>query len=171
MTGLCNVNEPLSLQPFEPAHVRLLSEWLSRSHVIRWHPDPDARVERALNPPPGGTQAFIVLGEHPIGHLRWQKVDRETLDALGLSEIPEGSVDVDILIGEADCVGRGYGPAALALLVQTLRRDATVRLVGLSPSIDNVFARCAYEKAGFRKICEYEAPGFRRCALMIMPLA
>ena len=165
------MNEPLSLQPFETAHVRLLSEWLSRSHVARWHPDPGARVEWALNPPPGGAHALIVLAERPIGHLRWQKVDRETLDALGLSEIPEGSVDVDILIGEADCLGRGYGPTALALLVETLRRDATVPLVGLSPSIDNASAQRAYEKAGFCKICEYEALGFGRCALMIMPLA
>jgi RimJ/RimL family protein N-acetyltransferase len=165
------VNEPVSLQPFEPTHVRLLSEWLSRSHVARWHPDPGARLEWALNPPPGGAHTLIVLGECPIGHLRWQKVDRETLDALGLFEIPEGSVDVDILIGEADCLGRGYGPAALALVVQTLRREATVPLVGLSPSIDNVSARRAYEKAGFRKICEYDARGFGRCALMIMPLA
>jgi hypothetical protein len=125
------VNEPLSLQPFETDHVRLLSEWLSRLHVVRWHPDLAARVEWALNPPPGGAHALIVLAERPIGHLRWQKVDRKTLDALGLSEIPEGSVDVDILIGDADCIGRGYGPNALTLLVETLRRDATVPLVGL----------------------------------------
>lgn len=92
------------------------------------------------------------------------------MNSLGLSEIPEGSVDVDILIGNADCVGCGYGPIALALLVETLRRDATVPLVGLSPSIDNVFAQRAYEKAGFRKTCEYEASGFGRCALMVMTL-
>ncbi len=75
------------------------------------------------------------------------------------------------------CVDRPWrapyrpGPAALALVVQTLRRDATVPLVGLSPSIDNASAQRAYEKADFCKICEYEALGFGRCALMIMPLA
>jgi hypothetical protein len=41
----------LSLQPFETARVRLLSEWLSRSHVVRWHPDLDA--QKPAQPPRG----------------------------------------------------------------------------------------------------------------------
>ncbi len=158
----------VTLAPFEPVHARLLAEWLARPHVARWFPELDAWVEAALNPSHDGAQALLVHGARPIGYLRWRRVSKETLDALGLFEIPAGSVDIDILIGEADGVGRGHGPAALARLVETLRRDATIPLIGLSPSIDNVAAQRAYAKAGFRKTREYDAPGFGRCALVVL---
>jgi aminoglycoside 6'-N-acetyltransferase len=158
------------LAPFEPAHAPLLAEWLVRPHVARWHPEPKAWVDAALNPPPDGAQALIVLGVRPIGYLRWRKVSRETLDTLGLLEIPAGGVDIDILIGEADCVGRGLGPRALAALVEMLRRDRSIPSAGLSPSIDNVAAQRAYAKVGFHNMREYDAPGFGRLALMMMEL-
>ena len=75
--------EQLSLRPFETAHKLLLAEWLARPHVARWHPDAEARIEWALQPPPGAAQALIVLGARSIGHLRWQTVSRETLDSIG----------------------------------------------------------------------------------------
>jgi aminoglycoside 6'-N-acetyltransferase len=160
----------VSLAPFDPPHAILLAEWLAKPHVARWFPDAAAWVESARNPIPDSAQALIVLGARPIGYLRWRKVNRETLDAVGLPDIPASSIDIDILIGETDCVGRGYGPRALMLLVETLRGDGSIPLVGLSPSIDNTAARRAYEKAGFRKTTEYDAPGFGRCALMMMRL-
>ena len=160
----------VSLCPFDEAHAPLLSEWLARPHVAWWHPEPDAWIEYALNPLIGGAQALIIFGGRPIGYMRWRRVSRETLDGVGLFEIPAGSVDVDILIGEADCVGRGLGPRALWLLVEKLRQDASTPLVGLSPSVDNVAAQRAYAKAGFEKLREYEAPGFGRLALMVIRL-
>ena len=160
----------VSLVPFDQADARLLAEWLARPHVARWYPDPEDRIEWALKPPPGGSQALIACDRGPIGYLRWQKVSRETLDSLGLFEIPTGSVDIDILIGKPGEVGRGLGPKALALLVDRLRADPTVPLAGLTPSVDNLAAQRAYEKAGFRSLREYDAPGIGRGALMVMRL-
>ena len=159
-----------SLRQFDEAHTPLLAEWLARPHVARWHPDPEAWVEYALRPPTGGAQALSMFGRRSIGYLRWRRVSRETLDGVGLSKIPAGSVDIDILIGEADCVGCGFGARALSLLVEKLRQDASTPLVGLSPSVDNVSAQRAYAKAGFEKVREYDAPGFGRLALMVRPL-
>ena len=51
---------------------------------------------------------------------------------------------------------------ALSLLVETLRRNPSISLACLSPSIDNVAAQKACAKAGFRKVREYDAPGFER---------
>jgi aminoglycoside 6'-N-acetyltransferase len=168
--GVVSEREAVSLLPFGPSSAPLLAEWLARLHVARWHPDPDAWVRWARDPPPAGAHALIDVDGRPVGYLRWQRVGRETLDALGLSEIPAGSVDIDILIGEPDCLGRGVGPRALELLIERLRDDKSVPLIGLSPSIDNVAAQRAYLRAGFRKAREYDAPGFGRCALMLMQL-
>jgi RimJ/RimL family protein N-acetyltransferase len=160
--------DAVSLIPFDRSDAALLTEWLARPHVAPWHPDPGASLRWALNPPQAGAHALIDWDGRPIGYLRWQKVDRETLDSLGLTEIPEGSVDIDILIGETDCVGRGLGPRALSLLVETLREDGSIPLLGLTTSVLNAGAQRAFEKAGFRKLRDYEPPGFGACALMVM---
>ncbi len=162
--------DAVSLVPFDQGRAALLADWLARPHVARWFPDAGARLEWALDPPPGGANALIACGGRPVGYLSWRKVTRETLDAVGLHEIPAGSVDIDILIGEADCTGRGLGPKALALLAERLRADPTVPLAGLTPSVANLVAQRAYEKAGFRKLREYEAPGLGRGVLMVMRL-
>jgi aminoglycoside 6'-N-acetyltransferase len=163
--------DAVSLVPFDRSRALLLAEWLARLHVARWYPDPEARLEWALDPPPGGANALIARDGRPIGYLTWRKVARETLDGLGLTEIPAGSVDIDILIGETGEIGRGLGPSALALLVDRLRADLSVPLAGLSPSVDNIAAQRAYEKAGCRKVREYEMPGLGRGALMVMRLS
>jgi aminoglycoside 6'-N-acetyltransferase len=74
------------------------------------------------------------------------------------------------LIGETDCVGSGLGPRALSLLVETLRQDRSIPLVGLTTSVLNAGAQRAFEKTGFRKLRDYEPPGFGPCALMVMRL-
>jgi len=43
-------------------------------------------------------------------------------------------------------------------------------LLGLTTSVLNAAAQRAFEKAGFRKVREYEPPGFGPCALMVMRL-
>jgi aminoglycoside 6'-N-acetyltransferase len=168
--GAVSQDDAVSLVAFDRSRAPLLAEWLARPHVARWYPDPGVRLEWALDPPPGGANALIACAGRPIGYLSCQKVARETLDSLGLFEIPAGSVDIDILIGETGDVGRGFGPQALRLLVDRLRADPSVPLLGLTPSVDNLAAQRAYEKAGFRKAGEYEPPGFGRGVLMVMPL-
>ena len=98
------------------------------------------------------------------------KGHRGALDSVGLFEIPAGSVDIDILIGGPDSLGLGLGPKALSVLIDALRSDISIPVLGLSPSVDNVAAQRAYAKAGFRKRREYDAPGLGRLALMIMRL-
>jgi len=80
--------DAVSLIPFDRSRGPLLAEWLARPHVARWYPDPSARLEWALDPPPGGANALIACDGRPIGYLTWQKVTHETLDSLRLFEIP-----------------------------------------------------------------------------------
>jgi RimJ/RimL family protein N-acetyltransferase len=160
----------VTLREFERSHLPLLAAWLRRPHVARWYRAPDENLAWAADPPAGGSQAIIAQDGAPIGYMRWQRVDREVLDRLGLQEIPAGSVDVDLLIGEEAQVGRGIGPQALADLVKVLRRDPTVPLAGLTSSIDNTSAHRAFQRAGFRILRQYAPAGFGICHLMICNL-
>ena len=159
----------ITLRPFEPRHRVLLERWLREPHVARWYARPEENLAWADAPPSGGAQAIIAAGDSEVGYLRWQRVDRETLDGLGLHEIPTNSVDADILIG-ADGAGGGVGPAALIALAERLRADPDVRLIGLTTEIPNVRAHRAFEKAGFRIARQYRDARLGVCYLMTLDL-
>jgi RimJ/RimL family protein N-acetyltransferase len=164
------MSSAVTLEPFLPAHLPLLETWLARAHVAPWYPRPSDDVARAADPPAGGAHALICVARKPAGYLRWQSVDRATLDALGLPEIPENSVDIDILIGEVELAGRQVGPAALELLAQQLLRDPAVPLLGLTSALANTRAHRAFAKAGFHIARQYEPNGLGMCHLLLRDL-
>ena len=160
----------VALKPFRPAHLALLAVWLRQPHVAPWFAEPDANLAWATSPPEGGSQAIITWGAEEVGYIRWQRVDRGTLDALGLPEIPAGSVDVDILLGPEGTVGKELSPSALAVLAAEIREDPSVALMGLTTSIENTRAHRAFEKAGFRVVRQYDPNGLGLCHLMLRDL-
>jgi aminoglycoside 6'-N-acetyltransferase len=160
----------VALKPFRPAHLALLAAWLRRPHVAPWFPEPEANLAWATSPPVGGSQAIITWGTEEVGYVRWQRVGRAALDALGLHEIPANSVDIDILLGPEETAGRGVGPSALAVLAERIREDAGVPLAGLTTSIENTRAHRAFAKAGFHIARPYEPAGLGPCHLMLRDL-
>jgi aminoglycoside 6'-N-acetyltransferase len=160
----------VTLTPFSSTEVMLLRRWLAAPHVAAWYPEPEDHVEWAVNPPSSGERALIAVESQTIGYIRWQSVSREVLDSVGLHEIPAGSVDVDILIGDPEFVGRGIGPKALLVLLSQLRQRGDVPLVGLTTSVQNMSAQRAYTKVGFRILREYNPPGYGLCYLMVYTL-
>jgi RimJ/RimL family protein N-acetyltransferase len=157
----------VTLTPFSSNDVERLRHWLNAPHVATWYPDPEDHISWAANPPPNGERSLITVGDHAVGYIRWQSVSREVLDSVGLFEIPAGSVDVDMLIGDLEFVGQGIGPTALRELVSQLRQSGDVPLVGLSPSTQNLSAQRAYAKAGFHILREYNPPIYGPCYLMV----
>lgn len=160
----------VTLQPFTPAHLALLEKWVRQPHVAPWYPEPDANMVWAANPPARGYQRIIANGASEVGYIRWQYVDRETLDSLGLHEIPANSVDADILIGEVGNIGKGVGPLALEALANEVRKDPDVPLIGLTTSVNNIHAHRGFEKAGFRIARQYDPNGLGVCHLMLLHL-
>jgi RimJ/RimL family protein N-acetyltransferase len=82
--------------------------------------------------------------------------DPEYAEALALGE---DAIGVDLFIGEADLLGHGHGPAMLRQFLRDVafpfhRIDACV----IGPSVKNVAAIRAYEKAGFRPLREVTVP-------------
>jgi aminoglycoside 6'-N-acetyltransferase len=160
----------LSLVPFAPPNLVLLEAWLKRPHVARWYPHPDENLGWAATPPPGGSHVLIAVRNVPVGYIRWQVVDRETLDSVGLNEVPANAVDIDLLLGEQDYVGRGIGPAALELLVKQLSSNRELPVAGLTSSVENTYAHAAFRKAGFLVARQYSPPGFGLCHLFLRSL-
>jgi len=164
------MSDVVSLRPFTIDLLPQLARWLAQPHVAPWFPEPDANLEWAAQPPPGGAQAAICEGDRAVGWLRWQRVSREALDSLGFDDIPANSVDADILLGDAASVGKDVGPTALRLLIERLRRDGDVPMVGLTTNVANTRAHRAFQKAGFCIDRQYDPNGFGPCHLMLLDL-
>ena len=149
--------ERVSLEAFSPErHGETLAAWAQAPHVARWWGEPATQLEAALRRPVGGGDALIVADGAPVGYVRWERPAREELEAAGLSELPAGTVDIDIAIGEADYLGRGIGSRALAEVVERLAADQGVPAIILATSVENAAAIRAFEKAGFRRRRTFE---------------
>jgi RimJ/RimL family protein N-acetyltransferase len=155
-----------SLQPFNPdLHAGILARWLSAPHLVRWWGDP----EGVLPPPPAaGGEAIIMVGDAPVGFVRWERPTRAQLTAAGLPDVPEGSIDIDIAIGERGWLGAGVGPEALRQLVKRLRREnPKAAMIMMAPSLYNHGAERACEKAGFAFARRFDDPERGPMLLMV----
>ena len=100
----------------------------------------------------------------------WEPSANGNLEAAGLADLPDRLTDIDIMIGEPEALGRGFGPEALALLLQRLRTDPRVEWAGLGTSLANERAIRAYEKAGFRLFREFDDPEIGSALYLVVGL-
>ena len=150
------------------ADLPLLDRWLRSPHVVRWWGAPDPHLT-ALAQRSRDTHAVITADDKPVGYLCWQRLPPSELEAAGLTGLPEDLVDIDILIGEPDFLGRGVGPKALVVLVAKLRGEGT-GIAGLGTSTTNGAAIRAFEKAGFRLFRDFEDPESGPCKYLVAQL-
>lgn len=110
--------------------------------------------------PAEGGDALIVADGVAVGYVRWQKAPRAELEAAGLSEIPDGTIDIDIAIGEADTIGRGIPSRALKQVMEKLAADRGIPMFIMATSVENTGAIRACEKAGFRRLRRFLDPEY-----------
>lgn len=137
---------------FRPAGVRdlpLLERWLRTPEVVRWWGDPQeqaALLREDLNDP-RMVMRIVSLEQRPFAYV--QDYDVHVWPQPHFAVLPPGSRSIDSFIGEPEMVGRGHGSAFLRLLAQRLRAEGAAA-VAIDPDVENLRARRAYAKAGFR---------------------
>ncbi|MEM8877606.1 MAG: GNAT family N-acetyltransferase [Pseudomonadota bacterium] len=144
------------------SHRLHMQRWLTSDHVSRWWGDSESRLAQFDTTSPNN-HAMIMRDGTPVGYLRWNSVSSDTLATVGLTDIPGGSMDVDIFIGTPYYSGRGIGPRALAILFDRLRAKTNAPLAGLCTSVDNARAHAAFRKAGCRNMTDFEDPEYGQC--------
>jgi aminoglycoside 6'-N-acetyltransferase len=144
---------------------RLLG-WLAQPHVAKWWGDAARAMQHAGECAPE-SHALIVADGRPVGYLCWGQPPSEELEAADLTDLPSGLVDIDILIGDPDLLGRGVGSRALQLLLTRLRSEPSVAFAGLGTAADNTNAIRCFQKAGFRLHREFQDPEWGPCKYLI----
>jgi aminoglycoside 6'-N-acetyltransferase len=149
----------------EQRHSEKLRSWLGRPHVSRWWGDPRRSLDHVMQCRPEAHAVIVADGE-AAGYLCWQPLPPDERAEAGLDDLPERLADIDIFIGEPDLVGLGIGTRALELLLTRLRQGSAFSHAGVGPSLSNVPAIRAYEKAGFRSFREFDDAEWGRCRYM-----
>ena len=158
----------IHLSTFDPdGHLRIVTAWLHEPHVSRWWGQP----ERALDAIRWNSadSAMICVENRAIGFLQWQIPSREELAVAGLDDSPNDLIDIDMFIGELNCLGQGFGPIALCQLLTRLQNEGAI-CFGLATHRANLGALKAYHKAGFHPFRDFEEDG-RRMQYMIQTMA
>lgn len=147
----------------------MLTRWLESAEVRRWWGDPTDRVEQVRDTP-DGSHSIIAADGKPVGYIRWQAPSREELEAAGLENIPDGAIDIDLFVGEAEWRHRGLGSEALGVLVDRLKETTSAPAAGLCTSVENHAAHRAFAKAGFTIFTRFDDPTFGPCYVFLKQL-
>lgn len=147
----------LRLRDITDVDLPLIDRWLHAEPVRSTWGDPDSSLRLLREPAARGNgRAIIESDGRDVGLVLWQRPTREELDAAGLADIPTSVIDIDIMIGELDALGRGLGPAAIGRIAEAALSDPAVPFVMACARHDNLASQRAFAKAGFRKDRQFD---------------
>lgn len=139
------------LRPAVPADVALLNHWDQQEHVIASDPNDDWNWETELQRTPAWREQLIAeVDGRPVGFV--QIIDPEHEETQYWGPMPAGFRAVDIWLGEARDLGRGFGTRIMQQVLDRCFADPGVSEVLIDPLADNVRARRLYERLGFRPV-------------------
>ncbi len=153
----------ICLRPANPADEQLLKYWDQQPHVIASAPNEIWDWEVELNRQPVWRKLLIAECDgRPVGFI--QIIDTLEEDTHYWSEANEGEKALDIWIGEARDLAKGYGTIMMRLAIDICFSDPTTMTVLIDPLSGNTGARRFYERLGFRFV-EYRDFDEDHCAV------
>lgn len=154
----------IDFRPLTASDLPLLYEWLQREHVRRWWTDRETYeevVEHYLPSIEGRdpTDLYLIVPEdRPVGFIQSYRVS-DYPEYQERVAVEDGVAGVDLLIGEADLIGRGVGSEALDHFVRDLVfSDPGIHACIADPDAENRASLRVFEKAGFRVVRGFADP-------------
>jgi aminoglycoside 6'-N-acetyltransferase len=126
----------------------LLQWWDEQPHVTASDPDDDWHWETELHrTPPWREQLIATLQGRPIGFV--QIIDPAAEESHYWGKVGEGLRAIDIWIGEAADLGKGYGTEMMRQAISRCFEDTAVTTILIDPLASNTRAHRFYERLGF----------------------
>ena len=133
-----------------PTDIELLEHWDRQQHVIDCAPNEEYNWEYELSIDPEWREMLIAeLDGRPLGFMHIIDPAVEETHYWG-EDCPENLRALDIWIGEADDLGKGYGTTMMRLALQRCFNVPEVTAVIIDPLVSNTDAIRFYERVGFR---------------------
>jgi aminoglycoside 6'-N-acetyltransferase len=138
------------------ADLQLLHHWDDQPHVIASDPNDDWHWEVELDRTPDWREQLIAEIEgRPIGFI--QIIDPAREDSHYWGDVAANLRAIDIWIGEATDLGKGYGTKMMQLALARCFAVLDVTAVLVDPLVSNTRVHRFYERLGFRCIdrCQF----------------
>ena len=128
--------------------LNLLRHWDEQPHTVASDPNDDWGWEiELLRSPEWREQLIAELDGRPIGFV--QIIDPLLEDSHYWGEVPANLGAIDIWIGEAEDLGKGYGTEMMRQAIDRCFASPEVTAIIIDPLASNVRARKFYERLGF----------------------
>ena len=154
----------IGFRPLTASDLPLLHEWLQREHVQLWWTDRETYEEVVQHYLPEiegikPTDPYVILlDDRPSGFIQTYRVS-DYPEYRELVAVEEGVAGVDLLIGEPELTGRGFGSGALQSFVRdVVFSDPAIHACIADPDAENLASLRAFEKAGFRVVRRFVDP-------------
>jgi aminoglycoside 6'-N-acetyltransferase len=139
----------LYLRPANIDDLKVLEFWDTQAHVINSDPDDEWNwAEELLYEPAWREQLMAEIDGKPIGFI--QIIDPAEEESHYWGEIEPNLRAIDIWIGEAQNLGRGYGTQMMNLAIERCFAPANVQAILIDPLESNYKAHRFYERFGFQ---------------------
>lgn len=139
------------LRPATCDDLELLRHWDEQPHVIASDPNDDWAWEEELSRTPDWREQLIAeLDGRPIGCI--QIIDPAHEESHYWGDVPANLRAIDIWIGEASDLGKGYGTQIMRLALARCFAPPVVTAVLIDPLVSNTRAHRFYERLGFQQI-------------------
>lgn len=144
-----NTSTTVTLRPAGQSDVALLRHWDSQPHVIASDPNDDWEWESELGRTHDWREQLIAeVDGRPVGFV--QIIDPAREDSHYWGTVPPDLRAVDLWIGEAHDLGKGFGTQMMAMALERCFAPPAVTAVLIDPLASNVRAHRFYERFGFR---------------------
>ena len=139
----------MNLRPATSADLNLLQYWDEQPHVIAADPNDDWHWEEELHRTPDWREQLIAEVEgRAIGFI--QIIDPAREESHYWGDVADNLRAIDIWIGEATDLGKGYGTKMMQLALARCFANPVVTAVLLDPLVTNTRVHRFYERLGFR---------------------
>lgn len=140
----------IKLRPANLDDLQLLNHWDEQPHVIASDPNDDWQWETELGKTPEWREQLIAeLDGRPIGFIEIIDPYLEEEHYWG-ENVEENLRAIDIWIGEADDLGKGYGTIMMKLALEKCFSVPEVSAVIIDPLASNLDAHRFYGRLGFK---------------------
>jgi aminoglycoside 6'-N-acetyltransferase len=156
------IDGSLTWRPLAAADLPLLASWLAEPGVRRWWNHDPAAVAEDFGPSVRGEEPgedlVVELDGTPVAFVqraRFADYPEDTEELALITEVPDGAVEVDYLIGDPALRGRGLGSRIVdAVVADVLATRPEVPCVIVPVAAGNPASWRALEKAGFTRVAE-----------------
>lgn len=151
---------PVTLRPARVADVPVLEKWDEQPHVIAaTSDDPDADeafedadwLDEITSDDPASAFYIAEVDGRPIGAMQVIDPALERTHYWG-NACPQNLRAMDIWIGEADCLGKGYGTEMMRIAIDEAFAEPDVEAILIDPLTSNTDAHRFYQRLGFRPL-------------------